>query len=863
MEKYHFRYLFVIILLPKFLFSQISGHPSSIKWHHIESPYVNIIYPQGRYEEAKRIGNIITLMNENGQYNNQQKNRKIDLILQTRQVIANGYVGIGPYRSEFYATPQQNSYLSTNTDWLDLLTIHEYKHVHQLSDTRVGLTKLASYLLGQGGWAGLKFLAMPDWYAEANAIHSETNLTSGGRGRTPQFLARQKALLLDGKKFRYSQMRGGSFRYDLPDHYVFGHILYEFVERNYPEGTWGKVIDRAARYKHGPFYNFSTSLKKETGSRVRGIYKKAFDEYFQKISTYEKLENRVQNTENVLTKNVRTPTFYDYPFSIGDQMYALKSSFKETPYIIAIGPDKKEKRITSIGLNSEEYLGYRDQVFAWCEYERDPRWAFENYSNIYLYDLKSKTKNQLTKKGKYFSPDPNSSNQLVVAVKMDTSLQSKIVFINSNSGVISKEIIAYDNGFVSYPKWVNDEEIIYISRQNKEAAIYSYHIADGKHEQLTSANSHLINQPFVQDRKVIFTATFDGTDQIYSLDMDTKRVEKLTNESVGAYVPTIKGDSMVYQTITSRGSDLRILPTNKSEEFTIEERANRNEDVNIVDDLKPSEYAPKPYNRLGRLQLHSYAPSQDLARPGIQLYFENALSNIGGTAEIYYNVNEEAIQGNTSISFSSAYPVFTLNIAPAQRASLAFVPDSNQFKRYTFNEMNYGVVTSVPLRWISGNMSKLFLPSIGINYKYIYNNQEMFTPKELNSFTNLSLGLSISNLRRFARQNYGTRWGQEINASYRRSLYGPNGNVLQLRGNVYLPGLLKNHRIKMGGEYYQENFLNTYKFSNNFQYVRGGTAFAFNSARRFSFDYGLPLFYPEIGILDITYFKRSKTEYLW
>jgi hypothetical protein len=338
----------------------------------------------------------------------------------------------------------------------------------------------------------------------------------------------------------------------------------------------------------------------------------------------------------------------------------------------------------------------------------------------------------------------------------------------------------------------------------------------------------------------------------------TKKVEKLTNESIGAYVPNMKGDSLIYQTIISGGSDLRILPTSKSEEFTIEERANINEDVNIVDDMKPTEYALKPYNRLGRLQLHSYAPSQDLARPGIQLYFENALSNIGGTAEIYYNVNEEAIQGNTSISFSSAYPVFTLNIAPAQRASLAFVPDSNQFKRYTFNEMNYGVVTSVPLRWVSGNMSKLFLPSIGINYKYIYNNQEMFTPKELNSFTNLSLGLSISNLRRFARQNYGTRWGQEVNASYRRSLYGPNGNVFQLRGNVYLPGLLKNHRIKIGGEYYQENFLNTYKFSNNFQYVRGGNAFAFNSARRFSFDYGLPLFYPEIGILDITYFKRIR-----
>ena len=267
----------VLILVQTIMYCQGSGHPVSVKWNHITSPYWNIIYPQGRYNEAARIGNIINLMNENPKYNNRHKNRKIDLILQTNQVIANGYVGIGPYRSEFYATPLQNSFLSTNTDWLDVLAVHEYKHVHQLNDTRVGITRLAGYLLGQGGWAGLKFLAMPDWYAEGDAISSETFLTSGGRGRSPQFTARQKALLLEGKKFKYAQMRGGSFRYELPNHYVFGHILHEYVRKNHGADTWYHVINRAAKYKKGPFYNFSLSLKKETGLGARELFKKAYE----------------------------------------------------------------------------------------------------------------------------------------------------------------------------------------------------------------------------------------------------------------------------------------------------------------------------------------------------------------------------------------------------------------------------------------------------------------------------------------------------------------------------------------------------------------------------------------------------------
>ncbi len=856
--KYPFLFaLFILILSTQILLSQPSGHPSSVQWQKIESTYFNIIYPQGRYNEAKRIGNIVTLMNENTTYKNNHKNRKIDIILQTRQVIANGYVGIGPYRSEYYSTPLQNSFLSTNTDWMDVLSIHEYKHVHQLNDTRVGLTKLASYVLGQGGWAGLKFLAMPDWYAEGDAIHGETSLTSGGRGRTPQFLAPQKALLLDGKKFRYSQMRGGSFRFDLPNHYVFGHILHNYVERNHGPDTWEKVIDRAARYKHGPFYNFSISLKKETGSKVRSIYKKAFEEYFQKIGGNQVTERSSVLPSNKITKNIKTPTFYEYPFLIGNDVFALKSSFKKTPYISVISQDKKEKKLTSIGINSEKYLGYRDSLFTWCEYERDPRWAFENFSNIYYYDLSSGRKSQITTKGKYFSPDPNKSLQSIVAVKMDTSLQSKMVFINMNNGQLKKEVSAIDNGFISYPKWVTNDEVIYISRQNKEATLYHYNISKDLHHALTPSTTHMINQPSIDGRKVVFTATFDGTDQIYSVDINTKNIQKLTNETVGAYAPFLKDDTLIYQTIISRGEDLRISKL-AGEPFDIKERADRNQDINIVNDIKDTDYEPKSYKRTGRMQLHSYAPSQDLNRPGIQLYFENALANISGTGEVYYNVNEKAFQTNASVSFSSKYPVFTLNLAPTARSSFALVPDSNKLKLYTFDEMNYGVSTSVPLTWVDGNMSRSLRPSFGINYKHIYNKQLLFTPKDLSSFTNMSLGLSFSNLRRFAPQNFGTRWGQEISANFRSSLYGPKGQAFQVRGNIYLPGILQNHRIKIGAEYYNEQFLNTYKFSNNFQYVRGGSVTPYNAARRISFDYGLPLFYPEIGILDISYFKRVR-----
>lgn len=859
MKKYALFYFLLFQIGSITVCCQGSGHPSSVVWKHIESPYFNIIYPDGRYGDAKRIGEIISLMNQDPRFNNQHKNRKIDLILQTRQVIANGYVGIGPYRSEFYATPLQNSYLSTNTDWLDVLAVHEYKHVHQLNDTRVGLTRLASYLLGQGGWAGLKFLAMPDWYAEGDAISGETWLTSGGRGRSPQFTARQKSLLMEGKKFRYSQMRGGSFRYELPNHYVLGHILHEYVRQNYGADTWNKVINTAARYRKGPFYNFSLSLKKETGLKTRGLYKKAYEDFKTNAGKSYLLDLRSDSEVKPITKTSKTPTYYEFPVIDKNNTYALKSTFKDLPSIIKIDKSGKEKKISPVGINTEEYLGFRDSIFAWCEYARDPRWAFENFSDIYTLDLKTGVKKQLTHEGKYFSPDPNRHLSQITAVKMDTSLISQLVFIDMVTGKEKAKTTNSLNGFISYPKWVSDTEVVYILRAENKASIYKYDLTKEDHTQMTIPTSHLINHLSVHKREVYFTATFDGSDQIYAVNIDSKEVMKYSNDPIGAYTPVSDDTSITYHTIVSKGTQLKQLPKSSGQSFTITERKDIAQDVNITTvEQEHKNYTEKPYKRSGRLQLHSYAPSQDLNRPGIQLYFENALSNIEGIAEVYYNLNEKAFQTTTSVSFSARYPVFTLGISPVSRASFAFVSDSNKVLRYTFNEFNYGGSVSVPLRWIDGNMVRAFRPSAGINYKHIYNQQEKVSPKDLSSFTNLSLGLSMSNLRRIATQNFGTRWGQEFSLAYRSSLYGPEGSALQMRGNIYLPGIFKNHRIKLGGEYYREIFLNTYKFSNNFQYARGGTALPYDAARRFSAEYGLTLLYPDMGILDITYFKRIR-----
>ena len=46
--------------------------------------------------------------------------KKVPLILQHRGLLSNGYVGLGPWRSEFFMTPPQNPFHLGSLSWLDL-----------------------------------------------------------------------------------------------------------------------------------------------------------------------------------------------------------------------------------------------------------------------------------------------------------------------------------------------------------------------------------------------------------------------------------------------------------------------------------------------------------------------------------------------------------------------------------------------------------------------------------------------------------------------------------------------------------------------------------------------------------------------
>src|SRR5438309_7277033 len=95
--------LFLLIIFCKINYAQeFGGNPPSIKWNQVNTNESRVIFPAGLDSSAKRISNIISFLTASTFNTTGSHNRKINLVLQNQTTISNGYVALGPFRSEFF-----------------------------------------------------------------------------------------------------------------------------------------------------------------------------------------------------------------------------------------------------------------------------------------------------------------------------------------------------------------------------------------------------------------------------------------------------------------------------------------------------------------------------------------------------------------------------------------------------------------------------------------------------------------------------------------------------------------------------------------------------------------------------------------
>ena len=330
----------------------IGLNPPSIQWKYIQNDAAKIIYPEGIYRQAARIANVIQKLSDSSYFSLGMEKEQISIILQNQSITPNAFVGVGPFRSEFYTNPPQNNFGGA-IDWNDLLAIHEYRHVQQLQNARIEVIKTAYTVFGDFFWSSLAHLILPPWFFEGDAVFNETVLSNGGRGRKPNFEGQNRALLLTGATLNYENNSAGTNKKLIPNIYNMGYHLTTSLNIDYGDKIMGNLLQESIKSSLFNFYPFSKILKKYTGMRTPQYYKATFSKLKKK---WEQKAAEIELTEakNINNEIKKTFTNYNHPNYLNSQtIIAEKTSFNEIPSFYLIQSDGSEKRIASPGFYSE------------------------------------------------------------------------------------------------------------------------------------------------------------------------------------------------------------------------------------------------------------------------------------------------------------------------------------------------------------------------------------------------------------------------------------------------------------------------------------------------------------------------------
>lgn len=849
-----------ILLFSQYVHAQqFGGNAPSLKWRQINTDSVRVIFPVGMEAVGQRVANTVMYVNRHARTSIGDKQRKMSIVLQNQTLLANGYVQMAPFRSEFYLAPPPNSNDMGAMNWVDQLSLHEYRHVLQNSNFNKGISRVLGILGGELGQTAANNIAVPNWFWEGDAVIMETALSDQGRGRLPSFFDGFRALALADKDYSFMKVRNGSFKHFTPNHYPLGYLMGSYGRYEYGQTFWKDVSDDAVRYR-GLIYPFSHSLKRRTDKNVAAFYKASFNWYRQQWQQ-DAQKAGVFNDTALITPNTKTVTDYKYVYATtGGDLLVLKSSYKKIPGFYLLKKDGREERILSPGFGFDDYFSYRNGRIVWTETRYDPRWGWKEYSVIKLHD--STGSRQLSVKSRYFSPDISPDGKLVAAVSVTTQLNYALHLVDAATGQLQKALPNPGNWYYTYPKFSDDGQSVIAAVRNKEGkiALIRQALTSGESTFLLPWGNHVLGIPAISGDTVFITANYGSVDNVYALTLNDNTVRQVTNARNGVQHMTPVASSLVFSEFTTEGYKLFRLPLRPD---TWQQPATQSawlqpdfkEGGNVLGKIPDSAYKVKKYAQLhGLFHVHSWVPSFDDPEYSLTAYSDNILNTMTASASYTYNRNEQSSEISADLLSGALFPYLSTGAAYTFNRSL-YVNDTIQLY---WREADWHAGVSLPLTFSRGLYGRGL--TLGATYtykqrirearsKYVFRDQE---------FQYVTTYLSFVNQRIKARQQINSPFAQSLYLEYRTSVNNVPAHQFLGRFDLYLPGLAPTHSLVLQSAFQQRDTMLRYSFTDNFSYARGYNEPFYEHIYKLGANYHFPIVYPDWGFAHILYFMRIR-----
>ena len=874
--------------MSKSQYYSIGEDPASIRWRQINTEKFQVIYPASFEPKAQRMAAVLEKVYLYAGNTLDHQPRKISVILHTGTVMSNGVVIWAPSRMELFTTPPQETYAQ---NWLEQLAIHEMRHVVQLDKIETELPKIFKLLLGEQA-AGIVIGAyLPLWFLEGDAVAAETALSNSGRGRLPSFEMELKAQVLEKGIYRYDKAYLGSYRDYVPDHYQMGYQMVAGVRSKYGAKTWSDVLHQVARNPLG-INSFAKGLKKNTGKNHNGIYNEIFNDLKLKWKHEDHITSK--SGRERITLNQNSYTSYRWPYFINDStIFAVKYSMDDVTRFVLIHPDGTESKIFTPGRVSEESVSAANNKIFWIERKPDKRWANRELSLLRILDLKDGKLFERVFKEKIYTTSLSSDKQFLSSVKIDNENNCAVLLLSPETGRIIKDTPVPDNLLFITPAWAEKENEIYaVALGSKGKSIVKFNPFTTTIEYLLPFTANNLVRPVQRGKYLYFNSSQSGTDNVHAIDLDENKAFRVTTARFGTSDPQLSedGKSLLYSDYTANGFSIARMsileeylitadPSKTSSNEVADKIASQERGVPEMEQIDSTAYQSKPYSKIANLfNFHSWAPvyvdaDNEEVRPGISLLSQNKLSTAVTQLGYDYSTINKTGKWFLKFDYSGFYPVvgFDIDYGKGKSQYYSITQHRNQQGQITgtdtslvdfsFTQLNMNGTVKIPFNLSHGKMLRLVQPEFQIGYTNI--NLGTSVPEDIfhGTFIPLTYRVFATNYQILSTRDLQPRFGQTLNLLYRHSPFGnisdktDYGNIWSGEVNLYLPGLVKHHGIRIYGGYQQKSPA-TRSFSDLIDYPRGYKSIMNNELLTFRTDYVMPLFYPDWSLGKLSYVKR-------
>lgn len=850
----------------------VGNDPVSIRWFQIKEPGFRLIFPEESEEQA--IGMAGFLQDAIPSIGSSLKHTpaRFPLILHSFSSTSNGFTIWAPSRIELFPRPPV---IGGAESYADHLLIHEVRHMCQMDKLNQGFTHAASFLLGQQAVAAVIGLQMPGWFAEGDAVLSETLLSTSGRGRQALFHQGLRAIWLNPCDWSFDKALFGSYKHFVPNHYVLGYHLVSTARMLGGSDIWERALDRMGR-KPYQVALLSRYLKDEIGLNKSQLYERArsWAETYWKNSLPQTMNPPSQVFVN------QTDDYINYlkPIPVDAENYLLlKKSLASIPEFILLNPEGHEKHLVFPGYIEEAAYDYANNLLIWAENNPDIRWENQSFNNIYAYNLASGRDWQITRKSRFYSPVLSADARKIAAVEYLPDGTTQVAILETASGEKIASWKASEGETVQMPAWSQSGSVYFMSAGREGKKIYEFKLHEDAAYQIADLGIHEVFGLHVLDNRIYFIGPAGSTNGIFELVPASGATKLIAKDNYGinylssgnhqlfCSVYRLNGYKPALINTDQTAGELQLVAFNDPY-LPLLSRSEKEYPIEPLS-VTRSDFKIKRYRRFTHpFRFHSWAPvslntSNYGIKPGVMLLTQNDLGTLSGRAGAEYDYSFRRFVEFASISLPG-WPIDTdIDFQTyADEASFNIAPNDTALSKTFYRNYQGSLRLNYPMDFSQGRWDKGFIAALmfGYNYYDLKGSQKIILTDR--QYVHAGIGLKAYQLSRRAYRDLFPKWGYifSLTAVNQFSMFEGDGETY-LSGSIqlYLPGVLNNHstRIYAGGHLQngwrlpdQSDILWPRGMYRNFD--------RYNSSAKL--DYAFPFWYPDWNLGSVLYIKRLK-----